>query len=163
MRRRAGLLLIAAIVVLADRISKTAIDALAPGAAPREIFGSLVRIARGENRGGLFGLLQGSAPLLAALSVGVIALLILAHERERTARLSLLTVAIGALAGGAIGNLVDRVAYGYVLDFIDIGIGTARFWTFNLADAAITLGILLLLADALLPAVPWSRKGDRQR
>jgi len=60
-----------------------------------------------------------------------------------------LTVGVGLLIGGAIGNLIDRVAFGYVLDFIDIGVGNLRFWTFNIADAGISLGIVILLADTL--------------
>jgi len=152
MRRRLALLSIAVVFAGADRLSKDAIHAASNGALPVELLGTWVRLVHGENRGGLFGLLQGSAPLLAALSVGVIALLLTLHERERATGVTLLTISIGALAGGAIGNLVDRVQYGYVLDFIDIGVGDLRFWTFNIADAAITAGILLILADALLPA-----------
>ena len=60
-----------------------------------------------------------------------------------------LTVGVGLLAGGAIGNLIDRLAFGYVLDFIDIGVGSLRFWTFNIADAGISLGIVILLVDTL--------------
>jgi signal peptidase II len=60
-----------------------------------------------------------------------------------------LTVGIGLLIGGAIGNLFDRVAFGYVLDFIDVGVGSLRFWTFNIADAGISLGIVILLVDTL--------------
>jgi signal peptidase II len=56
---------------------------------------------------------------------------------------------VGLLAGGAIGNLIDRLAFGYVLDFIDIGVGSLRFWTFNIADAGISLGIVILLVDTL--------------
>jgi signal peptidase II len=151
MRRRLALLAIAVSVAGADRLSKDAIHAASNVALPVELLGTWVRLVHGENRGGLFGLLQGSAPLLAALSVGVIALLLTLHERERAASVTLLTISIGALAGGAIGNLIDRVQYGYVLDFIDIGVGDLRFWTFNIADAAITAGILLILSDALLP------------
>ena len=97
----------------------------------------------------------------ALVVIGVIVLLVFVHERERASRVTLMTIALGTLAGGAIGNLVDRLHYGYVLDFIDIGIGNLRFWTFNLADAGITTGILLLLADAILPAriLPSIRTG----
>jgi signal peptidase II len=118
-------------------------------AAPYQLVGSYLQIIRGENRGGLFGILQGSAPLLALLSVGVILALVIYHERERLPRVSPLTVGIGLLIGGAIGNLIDRVAFGYVLDFIDVGVGSLRFWTFNIADAGISLGIVILLVDTL--------------
>ena len=63
--------------------------------------------------------------------------------------MSPITVGVGLLIGGAIGNLIDRVAFGYVLDFIDVGVGSLRFWTFNIADAGISLGIVILLVDTL--------------
>ena len=164
MRRRLALFTIAISITGIDRLSKDAIHAAAIGDFPVELFGTWVRLVHGENRGGLFGVLQGSAPLLAVLSIGVIALLVVLHERERTARVTVLTFAIGALSGGAVGNLVDRVHYGYVLDFVDIGIGGLRFWTFNIADAAITAGILAIVADAMLPAqyVRSLRRGGRR-
>jgi signal peptidase II len=118
-------------------------------AAPYQLIGSYLQIIRGENRGGLFGMVQGSAPLLALLSVGVILALVIYHERERLPRVSPLTVGVGLLIGGAIGNLIDRVAFGYVLDFIDVGVGSLRFWTFNIADAGISFGIAILLVDTL--------------
>lgn len=151
MKRRLALVAIALSVVGADRLSKQLIDGMSRETLPVDLLGTWVRLVYGENHGGLFGLAQGSAPLLAALSVGVIVLLVFVHERERASRVTLMTIALGTLAGGAIGNLVDRLHYGYVLDFIDVGVGTLRFWTFNLADAGITTGILLLLADAILP------------
>jgi signal peptidase II len=118
-------------------------------ATPYQLIGSYLQIIRGENRGGLFGMVQGSAPLLALLSVGVILALVIYHERERLPRVSPLTVGVGLLIGGAIGNLIDRVAFGYVLDFIDVGVGSLRFWTFNIADAGISFGIAILLVDTL--------------
>ena len=116
---------------------------------PQQLIGSFLQIIRGENRGGLFGIVQGSAPLLAALSIGVILALVIFHEREREAHVTALTVGVGLLIGGAIGNLIDRLAFGYVLDFIDVGVGSLRFWTFNVADAGISFGILILLVDTL--------------
>ena len=61
--------------------------------------------------------------------------------------------AAGALLGGAIGNLVDRLRLGYVVDFDDIGIGDVRFYTFNLADSAISTSIVLLVAVAVIPGL----------
>jgi signal peptidase II len=146
--RRATLGLIALGVIAVDRGSKMVVDDM-DLAAPYQLVGSYLQIIRGENRGGLFGILQGSAPLLALLSVGVILALVIYHERERLPRVSPLTVGIGLLIGGAIGNLIDRVAFGYVLDFIDVGVGSLRFWTFNIADAGISFGIVILLVDTL--------------
>jgi signal peptidase II len=116
---------------------------------PQQLIGSFVQIIRGENRGGLFGIVQGSAPLLAALSIGVILALVIFHERERLPQVTPVTVGVGLLIGGAIGNLIDRLAFGYVLDFIDVGVGSLRFWTFNIADTGISFGIVILLVDTL--------------
>lgn len=146
--RRATLGLIALGVIAVDRSSKMVVDGM-DLATPYQLIGSYLQIIRGENRGGLFGMVQGSAPLLALLSVGVILALVIYHERERLPRVSPLTVGVGLLIGGAIGNLIDRVAFGYVLDFIDVGVGSLRFWTFNIADAGISLGIVILLVDTL--------------
>ncbi len=146
--RRATLGLIALGVIAVDRGTKLLADSM-DLAVPHQLIGSLLQIIRGENRGGLFGLLQGSAPLLALLSIGVVVALVIFHEREQVSRVTPLTVGIGLLIGGAIGNLLDRLAFGYVLDFIDIGIGSLRFWTFNIADAGISLGIVILLVDTL--------------
>jgi signal peptidase II len=68
------------------------------------------------------------------------------RERNRTDVLGL-----GLVLGGALGNITDRVRYGYVIDFLDLHFGAFRpFLVFNLADAAITLGVLILLARAFL-------------
>ena len=146
--RRATLALIALALIAADRVSKMLVDRM-DLAVPHQLIGSLLQIIRGENSGGLFGIVQGSAPLLAALSIGVIVALVIYHERERLPQVTPLTFGVGLLAGGAIGNLIDRLAFGYVLDFIDMGVGSLRFWTFNIADAGISLGIVILLVDTL--------------
>jgi signal peptidase II len=151
--RRVTLGLTALSVIAVDRGSKMLVDGV-DLAAPHQLIGSFMQIIRGENRGGLFGIVQGSAPLLAALSLGVIVALVIYHERDQAPQASLLTVGIGLLIGGAIGNLIDRLAFGYVLDFIDIGVGSLRFWTFNIADAGISLGIVILLVDTL-----WRSRG----
>ena len=147
--RRITLALLALGLVAVDRAAKLAVDG-ADLDAPLQLLGSYLQIIRGENRGGLFGIVQGSAPVLAALSLGVIVALLLFHEREGAKRVTPVTVAVALLIGGAVGNLIDRVAFGFVLDFVDIGVGTLRFWTFNVADMGISLGILLLLAETLL-------------
>jgi signal peptidase II len=146
--RRATLTFIALALIAADRGSKMLVDGADLG-TPQQLIGSFLQIIRGENRGGLFGIVQGSAPLLAALSVGVILALVIFHERERLPQVTPVTVGVGLLIGGAIGNLIDRLLFGYVLDFIDVGVGSLRFWTFNIADAGISFGILILLIDTL--------------
>jgi signal peptidase II len=147
--RRATLAGIALALIGVDRGVKMLVDSM-DLSVPHQIIRSFVQIIRGENRGGLFGIVQGSAPLLAVLSIGVIIALVIYHEREHVSQATPLTVGVGLLIGGAVGNLIDRLAFGYVLDFIDVGIGSFRFWTFNIADAGISVGILILLIDTAL-------------
>lgn len=61
---------------------------------------------------------------------------------------TLLAVALALILGGAIGNLIDRLAYGYVIDFLDVYYGSWHWPAFNIADSAITLGVILMLAES---------------
>jgi len=147
--RRAVVVGVAGFVFLLDQFSKSVLPELLLGGSPREIIGNTLQLIRSENRGGLFGLFQGSAPILALLSLGVVVALLIVHDREAERRPSPLTLATGLLIGGALGNLLDRLTMGYVLDFLDLGVGTLRFWTFNVADIGISLGVLIMLLSAL--------------
>ncbi len=150
---------LAVAVVLVDQLSKAWLTAtLAPGER-LQVIGDLLRLVHGRNSGGLFGLFSGSAEIFAIASVGVIALIVLYHARSRPAML--LSLALGLLLGGAIGNLLDRIRLGYVVDFVDAGIGDVRFYTFNVADSAITGAILLLLLLALVPRLAGEPDGGR--
>ena len=108
------------------------------------MIGDWLRIDLYHNNGGLFGLFQGSAVIFAFVTVAVVAILV-ALEIGSGWRSWLVTVTLGLLLGGAIGNFIDRLRFGYVVDFADIGIGTLRFpFIFNVADAAVTVAILLV-------------------
>ncbi len=132
----------------------------APGssAAPTPVLGDLVRIARSENDGGIFGMVGDSATILGIASLVVIAVILWIQARQGVHSL-LLTIALGLLLGGAVGNLLDRLRYGHVVDWVDTGIGTARFYTFNVADSAISIAVALLLVIGLLG--PRLRGADR--
>jgi signal peptidase II len=142
---------IAIAVVVVDQLAKGWITAtLDPGEA-MTVVGDWLRFVHGQNSGILFGLLPQSAPIFAVVSIGVTALIVYYHRKA--GRGVLVTVALGLLLGGAIGNLLDRLNHGYVVDFVDMGIGTWRFYTYNLADGCITTAILLLLAMAVVPSL----------
>jgi signal peptidase II len=142
---------IAVTVVIVDQLTKSWLVAnVQPGGAI-EIVGDWLRLIHGRNDGGLFGLFGGSAAVLALASLGVIGLIVAYHARSKPN--VVLSIALGLLLGGAIGNLIDRLRFGYVIDFVDAGIGTLRFYTFNVADSAISIAILLLILLALFPAV----------
>jgi signal peptidase II len=93
-----------------------------------------------ENRGAAFGLFSGLAPILAGVSIAILAALLMHFLRQPRPPLWQ-TVATGAIAGGALGNLIDRVRLGYVIDFVSVG----PWPNFNVADSAITIGVLVLV------------------
>ena len=88
------------------------------------------------------GLLMVSMALVAIAAIGAYGATLRADENVARAGLSL-------VLGGAIGNLIDRARQGYVLDFVDVYSGHWHFWAFNVADAAITVGALLVIFDLL--------------
>jgi signal peptidase II len=100
-----------------------------------------------ENRGAAFGVLSGLVPILIAASIAVVIGLLLHYMRQAKPPLWH-TLAIGAIVGGALGNLVDRVRLGHVIDFLSVG----PWPNFNLADSAITLGVLVLIWSWTRPA-----------
>lgn len=151
--------LIAGLVVVVDQLTKAWVEsgfelaspAAPPGSpdAPTPVIGDLVRIARTWNDGGVFGLFGDSATVLGLASIVVIGVIVWVQATSGV-RSPLLTVALGLLLGGAVGNLIDRLRFGHVIDWVDTGLGTLRFYTFNVADAAISIAVVLLLAMSLL-------------
>lgn len=105
-----------------------------------------------ENRGVSMGFLEANSEaqrwLLVALTAVIAGIVAVWMWREK---LRGDVLALSMVLGGALGNIVDRVRYGYVVDYADLHFGTFRpFWIFNLADACITIGVLILLARAFL-------------
>ncbi|MBA3851052.1 MAG: signal peptidase II [Chloroflexi bacterium] len=144
---------VATTVVITDQLSKRWVDAeyaLTPATAPTPVLGDLVRIAKGYNDGGIFGLFGDSAALLGLASLAVITLIFVYQVRQGASSGPLLSLALGLLMGGAVGNLIDRIVHGHVIDFVDMGFGTLRWYTFNVADAAISVAIVLLVALSVL-------------
>ncbi len=139
---------LAAIVLVLDQLTKAWLASfLAPGERV-EVIGDLVRLIHSQNNGALFGLFRDLAIVFGVISVGVVGAIVWFHHTS--GRNTLLSVALGLLLGGALGNMTDRFRIGYVVDFVDLGIGDLRFYTFNVADSAISLAILLLILSAFL-------------
>jgi signal peptidase II len=149
-RRWALFAVLALAVVAADQAAKAVVTAsLAPGQSV-DVVGDLLRIVFGQNSGALFGLFKDNAAMFGVVSIVVIGLIVAYHARAAAS--PYLTVTLGLLLGGAIGNMIDRLRLGYVVDFVDVGLGSTRFYTFNVADSAISLAILLLFVAALRPS-----------
>jgi signal peptidase II len=149
---------LAATIVVLDQLTKAWLTSfLAPGESV-DVIGDLVRLVHGQNDGGLFGLFRGQALPFAVVSLVVVGLIVAYHARS--GRNTYLSITLGLLLGGAIGNLIDRLRLGYVVDFVDAGVGGVRWYTFNVADAAISFSILLLLAASIWPSVARRASGD---
>ena len=169
-RRRWALFLApAAAVVLLDQLSKVWVDASFEVAArdipagqpggPSEVLGEYLRIAKTYNDGAIFGFLEAVAPIMALLTLIVIAAITWYQWRHGASAGPLVIIGLGLLLGGAIGNLIDRIRLGHVIDFMDMGVGSSRWYAWNVSDAAVFIGILVLFAAALLGdrAIPGRR------
>src|SRR5437879_12697576 len=132
-------------VFVADRITKTWVAESLPLNQPRQVVGDYVRIVHAENSGAAFGLLPERTTLLSVLSVLAV-LAIVYYYRQIASASWLVSATLGMQLGGAFGNLLDRVTQGYVVDFVDVGVGEVRFWAFNVADSSIVVGIILVTA-----------------
>jgi len=148
-------LLVAAITVIVDQLSKIAVlryfgDPSPPAAYGPEHPAALFNLVLTWNYGVSFGLFNNRSPVYtviftivaAAIIVGLLVWL-------RRVRQMLLALAIGLIIGGAVGNIIDRQWHGAVVDFLDF----SRLWfpwVFNAADAAISVGVALLVLDSLL-------------
>ena len=142
--------LLAGSIVVIDQLTKAWITAaLAPDGVVR-LIGDNLRLVYTQNTGALFGLFRGQAAPFAALSLIVIGLIVTYHARS--GRSPYMTVTLGLLLGGAIGNVIDRLRLNHVVDFVDGGIGSLRWYTFNVADACISTAIVLLIVVALRPS-----------
>ncbi len=143
-------LAVAAAVAVADQLVKWwAIPALSatPGGIEVLPFFNLVMV---WNRGVSFGLLGGAAlpPWLLAGFAGLVAVGLAVWLARVDGRW--LVVGIGLIIGGAVGNIVDRLRHGAVADFLDFHIGVYHWPAFNVADAAISVGLVALVIDSLL-------------
>lgn len=95
------------------------------------------------------------------MTLGVVAVIV-GIEVGSGWRSWIVTLTLGLLLGGAVGNFVDRLRYGYVVDFADIGIGGQRFYIFNVADSAVTVAIILMLGLWFLaPYLGIQMPGDK--
>jgi signal peptidase II len=134
---------VAVVIFVIDRVTKAWVSENIPLGTARPIVGDYVRIVHAQNTGAAFGLLPERTTLLSVLSV-VAVLAIVYYYRQIASNSALVSATLGMQLGGAFGNLLDRITQGYVVDFVDVGIGDVRFWAFNVADSSIVVGIILV-------------------
>ena len=142
---------LAVTVLVLDQLTKAWLTGMLSPGEMVQVVGDYVRLVFSQNTGALFGLFRDQALLFGIASLGVIALIVGYHAR--TERSVWMSIALGLLLGGALGNVTDRLRLGYVVDFVDIGIGDLRWYTFNVADASISAAIVMLVAVAIVPSL----------
>ena len=146
-------IVIVAVIVIADQLSKAMVRQSMTLHESISLIPDLLALTRVHNTGAAFGMLNALEFPGKSLLLMLVATLALAGvawyatsvpSSERLARLG-----VACILGGAIGNLIDRATAGYVLDFVDASWRGWHFWAFNVADAAITVGVVLMIFDLL--------------
>ena len=136
------------LVVLAlDVTTKSlAVEHLVPEYVPHEVLGDWVQLTLAYNPGASFGIEVGPYSRVVFITLAALAVVILGQLYRATAPGDRArAAALGLVTAGALGNMLDRIKSGRgVVDFIDLGVGSARFYPFHVADVAITLGAVLL-------------------
>ena len=155
-RRLPWLLGLSALIIFLDRLTKTwvMLHIRLGGAIP--VVPHVLRITHWTNEGAAFSLFADSASPNAVrwglIAFSLLAALVVLFMLVRTAnRFSLTSVALALVFAGALGNVHDRIAYGSVVDFIEVHIFSYHWPDFNVADSSIVIGACLLLLDSLLP------------
>jgi signal peptidase II len=141
-------------VVGVDQLTKELVRRVLPlGGEPATVIPGFLDLTHVQNTGAAFGLLNAAdfpyKPLvmIAIAAIALVAIAAYATQlgfHERLARFGL-----ALILGGAFGNLIDRALSGHVVDFVDVYWGSTHFWAFNVADAAITVGAILVLLDMI--------------
>ena len=126
------------------------------GILPITVIPSFFKISYVENTGGAWGILGNSTWILTIISVIVIILLnqYLAKEKKFS---HLSTISYGLFMGGLLGNLVDRIAYQYVIDYLDFKIFSYDFPVFNLADICLVVSVFLLIIEMIGREIKWKK------
>ena len=135
-------LIVAALVVILDQLSKLWIDANRPQI---QLLPGVLDLVYVENTGAIFGLVHSHTELFIALGIAAsVIILVFLYYFPPATNVGMLSFAL--ILGGAVGNLIDRIRLGYVIDFISFHVHELFHWpAFNIADAALTVGILMLI------------------
>jgi signal peptidase II len=138
-------------IVVVDQISKFIVKATIPLYSKHVVIPNFLDLTHVQNSGAAFGLLNAAEfPYKSAVMIGIATLALVAisiYARQLGAHERLSRYGLALILGGAFGNLIDRAIAGYVVDFVDVYWGEAHFWAFNVADAAITVGAILVLLE----------------
>jgi signal peptidase II len=145
---------LAASIVVVDQISKALVRSYLSLFQSVPVIPGFVDFTHVHNTGVAFGLLNSYDLPFKSTLTATLALLALSgivyYARHVRPEEWLARIGLSLILGGAVGNLIDRLALGYVVDFVDVYWGTWHFWAFNVADASISVGAVLVFADLLV-------------
>ena len=140
-------------VVILDQITKAMIRPALALHQSIEIIPGFLDLTRVHNTGAAFGMLNAVDFPMKTLVLSLVAIVALSGVAWYAATVPLADrlarIGVASVLGGAIGNLIDRATAGYVLDFVDAYWGNWHFWAFNVADAAISIGVVFMILDML--------------
>lgn len=150
--------LTAALIVACDQISKWAVLTKLSQISARPVIGSFLWINYTENTGGAFSILRTNNNVFIVIAIIAGGALIYAYHRSSRADL-LVSGALALALGGAVGNLIDRIRLHHVIDFFDLRYHGNNIWPiFNVADSAITVGIILLAWNFIIRREPAAKE-----
>jgi signal peptidase II len=153
---------IAALVIIIDQLTKLWIMTSFALYEQQNVIPGLFDLVYVTNTGAAFGFLAGSKNLLRQVffvGVAIVALVVIVYAYGHLKRQGKIFVyALGLIGGGAIGNLIDRLRFGSVVDFLDFYLGSYHWPAFNAADSAITVGVGLFLLGTLLQLIKEGKK-----
>ena len=153
--RRPVLLILSALVIVLDRLSKLWIVHNVRSGSAITVIPRVLRITHVLNTGAAFSLLENLPPdtvRLGLIAFSVLAVAVVFYMLWRTGRaLTLSSTALALILGGALGNLYDRIVYHHVVDFLEVHIVHYHWPDFNIADSAIVIGACLLFIEIFLP------------
>lgn len=152
MRKLASWYALAALVVVLDQLTKYWVSASFGYAEVRAVTG-FFNLVLTYNKGAAFSFLAAASGWQRGFFIGIalVAMVVIGVLLARHAGDKLFCLSLALILGGAIGNVLDRIALGYVVDFLDFYVGGWHWPAFNLADSAITAGAVLLVVDSLRP------------
>ena len=146
-------LIVALTVVVLDQVTKAMIRPRLALHQSIEVIPGWLDLTRVHNTGAAFGMLNSVDFPMKTLVLSLVAAIALGGVAWYAATVPLsdrlARIGIAGVLGGAIGNLIDRATSGYVLDFVDVYWNQWHFWAFNVADAAITVGVVCMILDIL--------------
>ena len=144
---------LASLIVVADQVTKALVRAHVPLHSSQVVIPGFLDLTHVQNSGAAFGFLNAVEFPYKAAVIALVATAALLSIAVYAARLSphqrMARLGLALILGGAAGNLIDRVVAGYVVDFVDVYWRHYHFWAFNVADSAITIGVIGMLLDVV--------------